>query len=198
MKQFMFLRDAIGKNGSTQFQGYGDLSLTELLPAMLTRYTETDMMIVAPTIPDQAADIIGDWLRKQWARMDGKGKLDCISKLTIVADLSEESSPTASEWLKENPFGNRLTLVNKSQDDTALLLPDIAVVGPMNLRYGKPFVCTVTTIPDEVSALWKQYSKLTRRTKRTARKVETTETTASETTPAEASETIGKPKEDEQ
>lgn len=158
-KHFMLLRDAIGTHGRTRFEGYGDLSLTEMLPAMLTRYSETMMMIIAPSIPDQAADIIDEWLRKTWARMDGKGRLNVLSHLTIVADLSETASPTLSTWLTNNPYPNRLTLVNKPQDVTALLLPDMVVVGPMNFRYGERFVCEVTTIADEVSEYWKEGKK---------------------------------------
>lgn len=169
-KHFMLLRDAIGSCGKATFEGYGDLSLTELLPAILTRYAETRMMIIAPAIPDQAADIIYEWLRKTWARMDGKGRINVLSKLTIVADLSEEVSPTASLWLKSNPFPERLTLVDKAQDDTALLLPDMTIVGPVNMRYGKHFVCEVTTRQEEVNELWDFYSKFTKRTNRTARK----------------------------
>ena len=161
-KQLCMLRDAIGQNGTTQFQGFGDMSLTELLPALLTRYSETEMMIVAPAVPDQAAEIIGMWIKKQWARMDGKGKLDVISHLTIMADLSEEKSPVASQWLKENPWGDRLTLVDKTQDDTALLLPDIAITGPLNLRYGQNFVCDVTTIPEQVRSLWDKFRKMSK------------------------------------
>ena len=33
-RQMRQLRNAIGKNGTRQFEGYGDLSLTELLPAL--------------------------------------------------------------------------------------------------------------------------------------------------------------------
>lgn len=165
-KQFMLLRDAIGKNGKTQFEGYGDLSLTEILPAILTRYSETEMMIVAPRIPDQAANVISQWLHKSWARMDGRGKIDCLSKLTIMADLSGETSPLASTWLTSNLFGSRLSLVNRKTNDTALLLPDIAITGPLNMQYDSHFVCTVTTIPSEVLALWKEYARLTRRSRR--------------------------------
>lgn len=171
-KQFMYIRDAIGNHGKTQFHAYGDLSLTELLPAILTRYSETTMMIVAPAIPDQAAEIIERWLNKQWARMDGKGKLDVISKLTIIADLSKDKSPVASEWLKDNPFGDRLVLVDRQQPDTAILMQDIVLTGPINFQYDKPFVCDVTAVPDEIAALWKYYSKLTRKPKRTAKKAE--------------------------
>ena len=170
----MLLRDAIGNNAKTQFKGFGDLSLTELLPALLTRYSETTMIIVAPSIPDQAADIIYTWLRHTWARMDGKGRLNVLSKLTIIADLSEEASPTANMWLTNNPFPDRLVLVNKAQDDTALLMPDIAITGPLNMRYNKEFVCDVSTIPSEVSALWKAYSKLAK--KRSTEKKKTTAT----------------------
>ena len=169
----MALRDAINGNGKTNFRGYGDLSLTELLPALLTRYSETNMMIVAPTLPDQAADIIRKWMQRQWARMDGQGKLDVLAKLTIVADLSERVSPVASAWVKDNPFGDRLVLVDRAQKDTALLLPDIAITGPLNLRYGHNFVCSVTTVSEEVDALWSQYAKLSKAVKRTAKKRQT-------------------------
>lgn len=175
----MFLRDAIGNKAKTQFKGFGDLSLTELLPALLTRYSETTMMIVAPSIPDQAADIIYTWLSRTWARMDGNGRLNVLSKLTIIADLSEEASPTVNMWLTNNPFPDRLVLVNKAQDDTALLLPDIAITGPLNMRYDKEFVCDVTTIPEEVSDLLNVYSKLAK--KRTTRK-KTTETVSEKET----------------
>lgn len=178
-KQFMLLRDAIGNKAKTQFKGFGDLSLTELLPALLTRYSETTMMIVAPSIPDQAADIIYTWLSRTWARMDGNGRLNVLSKLTIIADLSEEASPTVNMWLTNNPFPDRLVLVNKAQDDTALLMPDIAITGPLNMRYGKEFVCDVSTIPSEVSDLLNVYSKLAK--KRTTRK-KTTETVSEKET----------------
>ena len=151
------LRDAISKGGTAQFQGYGDLSLTELLPALLTRYSEAEMVIVMPALPDQAAEVIAKWMKQQWAMRTGPGKLNTLSHLTIIADLSAEKSPMASEWLKENPFGERLTLINKTQDDTAILLPDIAITGPLNLRYGKNFVCTATTIPEQVRSLWERY-----------------------------------------
>lgn len=166
----MMLRDAIGTNGKTKFQGYGDLSLTELLPALLTRYTEAEMMIVAPAMPDQAAEVISRWMRQQWGRIDGNGKLDIIKRLTIITDLSYSKSPVISEWAKENPFGDRLVLVNRPQADTAILLPDIAITGPLNMRYGHNFVCDVTTIKEELTNLWKQYLRLTRQTRRSAKK----------------------------
>ena len=111
--------------------------------------------------------------------MDGKGRLNVLNKLTVIADLSEEASPVANLWLTNNPFPDRLVLVNKAQDDTALLLPDIAITGPLNFRYDKEFVCDVTTIPSEVSDLWSVYSKLTK--KHTARK-KTTKTTSEKET----------------
>lgn len=156
-RQLLNLRDSIENGGRTQFQGYGDLSITELLPALLARYTETELMIVAPSIPDQATEVINRWMRQQWPHANGKDKLDTIARLTIVADLSPVKSPMMSEWAKENPFGDRLLLVNRSQADTAILLPDIAITGPLNLRYGQNFVCTVTTVPEEVRKLWEQY-----------------------------------------
>ena len=169
-KQIMMLRDSLGKSGTTQFRGYGVLSLTEVLPALLTRYTETEMLIIAPALPDQAAEIIQKWMRKQWARMDGKGKLNIIRKMTVIADLSAGKSPMASTWLTENPFGDRLSLIDKAQEDTALLLPDIAVTGPLNMQYGYDFICNVTTIKEQVDALWKQYTQPVKPAKKSAAK----------------------------
>lgn len=158
-KHVMQLRDALGKSGTTLFEGYGDMSLTELLPALLTRYSETEMLIAAPSIPNQAADIIRKWMRQKWARMDGKGKLNVIEHLTIIADLGKEKSPTASGWLKKSPFGDRLTLVDKQQAETVILLRDLAIVGPVNMQYGHHFVATMTARPSHVKDLWTQWQK---------------------------------------
>ena len=122
-RQLSEVRRSLKNGGKEEIRGYGDMSLTELLPALLTSYNETE----------------------------------------LISDLSEEHSPMASGWLKENPFGDRLTLIDKAQDDTAILLPDIAITGPLNLQYGRNFTCAVTTIQEEVGALWKQYNKLKRR-----------------------------------
>lgn len=157
-RQLMLLRDSIAKGGTEQFQGFGDLSLTELLPAIMTRYSETELLIAAPSIPDQAAEVIRRWMKQQWARRDGSGKLDAVRHLSIIADLGEEQSPAASLWLKDNPFGDRLTLVDRQQAETAILLPDFAVTGPVNMRYGRHFTATVTTVPAEVKKLWDKFS----------------------------------------
>ena len=151
------VRNAIKKGGTTQFEGYGDLSLTELLGPMLTRYSETEMMIVAPSLPDQAAEVIDKWMRRQWSMRDGNGKLDVISHLTIVAKLERESSHYITAWLKDKPFGERLTLVEIEQDDTAILFPDFAITGPVNMRYGYHFEAMATTEPEKVAALWEKY-----------------------------------------
>ena len=157
-RHLMQLRDDIGTNGTTQFEGYGDLSLTELLPAILTRYSETELMIVAPSLPDQAADVIRKWMLQQWSRKDGNGKLDAVKHLTIISDLSKKKSPVVSSWLKDNPFGERLTLISRRQSNTAILLPDFAITGPVNMRYGEHFTATATTEAEKVSALWDQYT----------------------------------------
>ena len=137
------------------FEGYGDLSLTELLPAILTRYSETRLLIAAPSLPEQATDVIARWMRKQWARMDGKGRLDVIAELTVVTDT--ELSPGVREWLEQDTFGSRLTVVDGKQDDTVILLPDFAITGPVNMRYDKHFTAEATTEEGKVRALWELF-----------------------------------------
>lgn len=153
----MGLRRAIAGGGTMQFEGYGDLSLAELIPAVLTRYSETELLIAAPSLPDQAAEALLAWMKKTWARMDGKGNLWRVQHLTIVTDLSAERSPLASLWLEDNPLGERLTLVNKSQPDTAILLPDFAITGPVNMQYSAHFVAEATTDMEKVRDLWKLF-----------------------------------------
>lgn len=158
-RHLALMRKDIKDGGTTQFEGYGDLSLSELLGPLLTRYSETEMMIVAPTLPCQAAEVINKWMRKQWARMDGKGMLDVLRHLTIIASLDKESDCIGT-WLKRHPFGERLTLVDTVQEDTAILLPDFAITGPVNMRYGHHFVATATTDPKTIESLWEKYRTL--------------------------------------
>lgn len=153
-RYMMQLRDVLGKDGEKQFEGYGDLSLTELLPAILTRYGDTEMLIAAPSVPDQAAEIIAKWMRKQWARNDGKGKIDVVRHLTVVTNTDE--SPAVGEWLRDGAFAGRLTVVARQQAETAILLPDFAVTGPVNMRYGRHFVATATTKAGKVRGLWQR------------------------------------------
>lgn len=156
-KQLRELRNILEKEGTAQMEGYGDLSLTEILPALLTRYSNAEMLIAAPSLPDQAAEIIATWMQKQWARMDGCGNVNVIAHLTIVSDLSEAVSPDASAWLKENPYGERLVLHDMRQDATAILLPDFAIEGPVNMRYGKHFTATAYGKREDVEELWTKY-----------------------------------------
>lgn len=143
-KNLLALRHKLGEDGTTFWQGYGDLSLAELLPPMLTRYSEVEMMMVCPALPDAAAKVLQQMLEKQWMRADGKGKLDVIQHLTLITDLRKKKSPMASQWVKENPFGERLTVCNVQQNDTAILLPDIAFMGNINLTYGGQFTALAT------------------------------------------------------
>lgn len=153
----MELRDTLGRCGTKPFEGYGDLSLTELLPAILTRYSETRLLIAAPSLPEQATDVIERWMGRQWARNDGKGRIDAVAALVIVTDTDPERSPAVARWMERSPFGERLSICPSLVTDTAILLPDFAVTGPVNMRYGEHFVAEATTEAEKVSALWARY-----------------------------------------
>ena len=144
-KHWPALREKIGADGTTMFHGYGDLSLTELMPVMLTRYANVDMMLVCPTLPDGAAELLELWLHKKRTRMDGHGTVDTIAHLTIVSDLRKKKSPIASGWVKENPFPDRLILHNIQQNDTCILLPDLVVYGNLNLIHNGHFTALAST-----------------------------------------------------
>lgn len=157
-KQLLALRRKLGDDGTTFFHGYGDLSLAELLPVLLTRYTETEMLIVAPSLPNGAAKVLRQMLDKQWS--DGKGQVNAIGHLTLVADLRKSKSPAASAWVQENPFPGRLTLLDVQQNDTAVILPDIALYGSMNLTYGGHFSGIATRRARTIESLRSMYTSL--------------------------------------
>ena len=156
-KHLLALRGKLGDRGTVLWHGYGDLSLAELLPPMLTRYSETEMMFVSPTLPDAAARVLERMMRKKWMRADGTGRIDMIRHLTLVTDLREQKSPAASRWINENPFGERMTIRNVQQNDTAILLPDIAFVGNINLTYGSHFTAMATKDTRVIGNLRKNY-----------------------------------------
>lgn len=158
-KHLLDLRHILGENGTTLWHGYGDLSLAELLPALLTRYSEVELTMVAPALPDAATETIDKMMRREWMRMDGKGKVWNIGRLTLITDLSEKRSPKASVWMKGNPFGERLMLRNAQQNDTAILLPDIALWGPMNLKYGGHFTAMATKNARTIATLREMYER---------------------------------------
>ena len=159
-KHWPELRKQLGDGGTMPWEGYGDLSIAELLPVILASYTEVEMMLAAPSIPNLAAEVLAYWLRRQMVTVDGKRQVPVLSRLTIVADLSEKRSPLASTWLKENPYGERLVLKNVQQDDTALILPDIALYGPFNLTYDKHFTATATKNVTTIDGLRNKYANL--------------------------------------
>ena len=138
------VRNQLGKDGTVFFHGYGDLSLTELLPVILVRYDEVEMTLVTPYLPDMTVETLIYWLRRRLPKMDGTGNINVLRHLTLISDFSKRRSPMAASWMEDNPFPERLALKNIQQNDTAILLPDIAVYGNVNLQYGGHFTAIAT------------------------------------------------------
>lgn len=159
-KQLLELRSKTANGAAAFFRGYGDLSLAEMLPVLLTRYSETDVMLVAPSIPNAAARVLVKAMERQWPDARGRKSLWGIARLTVITDLRKSKSPLASGWLKDNPFPDRLVLRDVQQNDTALLLPDFAMYGAFNLAYGGHFSGIATTRKQTVLSLRKMYEAL--------------------------------------
>ena len=137
------LREKLGDDGTTFIHGYGDLGIAELMTPLLTPYTEVELMIVAPSVPDTAARVI-ERLMDQKLPMKGRGQVPLIKQLTIVANLKKNSKYLSAGWMKENPWGERLQLKHCQQNDTAILLPDMAIIGPVNMAYNGHFTAVAT------------------------------------------------------
>lgn len=159
-KQIPALYSKLGEDRTTFFHGYGDLSIAELLPVFLTRYSETELTIVAPFLPDRAAKVLQKIMEKTNLTSNGKDKKNAIRRLVLVTDLRKKKSPIASQWLSENPFGERLVLKNIQQNDTVIMFPDIALYGPVNLIYGGHFTGIATKNKKTISTLREVYETL--------------------------------------
>ena len=157
-RQLSDLCRAIKDGGEAEFNYYGDLSLTELLPALLERYNKTRLLIVAPSIPDTAAEVIASWARRQWKRMDGSGSFYALQHITIVTSLA--ASPAVGSWLEKNLFGDRLTVVDANQGEHIIALHNLAISGFRNMRYGENGTAVITTEPEKIESLWEKYEAL--------------------------------------
>lgn len=153
------LRDKLKDNGTRMFHGYGDLSLEELLPVILLIYAETDILLVSPTLPDRAAETLLYWMHHEMPRMDGS-LFHVVNTITIITNLSEKKSPLASTWLTKNPFPGRLALHNVHQNDTALILPDLAIYGAFNLVHNGHFTAIATKNARMIESLRSLYLNL--------------------------------------
>ena len=90
-KHIARLRKALGEDGTDFFHGYGDLSLTEILPVILMHYSgEADLLLVVPALPDTVTELLATWMRKQWPKIDGSGKVYVIGHLMLIAPAGEQ------------------------------------------------------------------------------------------------------------
>lgn len=137
------LREKLDGGGTTFIHGRGDLSIAELLPELLLPHTEAELMIVAPGVPDIAARTIESLMDRRMPQ-PGKGQVWLVKQLTLITNLKKNPKYISAGWLKENPFGERLQLKHCQQNDTAILLPDMAIVGPVNMAYNGHFTAIAT------------------------------------------------------
>ncbi len=160
-KDLLQLRHVLGEDGTTLWHAYGDLSLSELLPPLLTRYNEVEILLVTPSLPDAAAVVVRRMMQQQFPSRDGNVLHHTIAHMTLISRFTERQSPLASTWMSTTPFGERLTTKNVQQNDTAILLPDIALWGPINLTYGGHFTAMATKNARTIAALREGYERLT-------------------------------------
>lgn len=159
-KHLLALRGKLGDDGTAFFHGYGDLSLAELLPHMLSRYVGVEMMLVAPSLPTAASGVLYRMMQKQRLTAAGKGRLDVISRLTLITNIKKTTSQEVSSWLQDNTFSGRLEVRDVQQNDTAVILPDIAFFGNINMSYGGHFTAVATRNQRLMAELRRNYDAL--------------------------------------
>lgn len=159
-KHWPEIRNKIGKDGTTFFHGYGDLSITELFPVLMTPYSNTELLIVCPALPNATAEVITHWMEKDFSGVASRERVPAIASCTIITNCNAKKSPAAAKWLKENPWPERMKLHNIQQNDTAVMLPDLAIYGNINLVHSGHFTALASTNAKVIKNLRDTYLSL--------------------------------------
>lgn len=146
-KHIPAVRRQLEKQTTVAFEGYGDLTLADLLPVLGDTCIGHDLTIVAPNIPRYLRSAI---LHSMTSTVVRQGKnTPRHPHLTIVTDTSEERSPDLRHLAESMP--DRITLCHAVQSDTMLLLPDELWFG--NIGRGARFVGVVTRDPNLIATI---------------------------------------------
>ena len=131
-------------------EGYGDMTLNELLPVALGRCQEAEVIITAPLMPEELCRTIGTLLYHTWALPDG-GNINKIAHMRVITDARASKSPAVMEWAKR--YGGQVELASCQQNDTMVLVTDsnsaddMAIVGPVNVQPCGQWTTMVTRDP---------------------------------------------------
>lgn len=55
-----------------------------------------------------------------------------------------------------------MSLYDIKPDTCVILLPDVAIIGQVNMQYGNHFFATVTGKPSDVASLWQHFREMTK------------------------------------
>lgn len=170
---------------TVMMNGYGDMTLCELLPVMLERYAECEVMVVVPTLPPQLREVLDRWARQTWG--DGSR---AVAQMWVITDARESKSPGAAEWSR----GAGVAMASCQQNDTAVVVrgrgsrgesqgsrgesresrgesresrvesqefgEDVMVTGAVNVRPSGMFTAVVTRDEKMIAETWAYYNKV--------------------------------------
>jgi len=149
-------------NGTVLMRGYGDMTLSELLPEVLAGYTEADVLMALPTAPEAARVLLRSMLHRTWGMQEG-GNVNNVARLRLLTDARASRSPGLVEWAQRQ---ERLELASAQQNDTIILVEDgrqqgadrLAIMGPVNVVPCGMWTAAATTGPIMVASLWTSLS----------------------------------------
>lgn len=151
--------------------GYGDMTLCELLPVMLERYAECEVMVAVPTLPPQLREVLDRWTRQTWG--DGSR---AVARIWVITDARESKSPGAAEWSRDAG----VAMASCQQNDTTVVVrgrgsrvesqgsrgegrefgEDVMVMGAVNVRPSGMFTAVVTKDEKMIAEAWAYYNKV--------------------------------------
>lgn len=137
------------------FQGFGDLSLSDLLSPLLSGISLSDVLLMCPTLPSPIHPFLRSWYLKRWSTGDSSDGTPPIASLTIVTDCRSSRSGDIRAWrdslIQDGLPCQSVALSHYVQNDTCLIVNDLLIYGNMNIVPRNPFSAIVTRSPHLVS-----------------------------------------------
>lgn len=147
--------DELGEESVVGIRGYGDMTLMELLPAMVSSYSEADVLVAVPTLPSCLREKLDALLHLSWG--NDSGSVPAVARLRVITDARESRSPAAAEWIQD--AGSRVSLASCQMNDTVVIIRGsggggVMVFGAVNARPATEWVAMATKDKRLIEDFW--------------------------------------------
>ena len=141
------------------FEGYGDMTLNELLPVVFDGFSDADVMLAVPVMPERLISTLRELTKRSWANPSGRGSVPLIKRFRIITDARSTKSPGVLDFCRElrsQCAGSGVASLQ--QNDTIIIVRDaystIMIFGSVNSRPSCQWTAFVTNDQGHIADVW--------------------------------------------